>query len=218
MLFAVGIAVLNGAAGGSLLEVSGFDPSGANGVDPDVGSQTNGECMGQGDECAFGGGIGFAVGLRLDGTGGCDVDDAAIAFPQHRNGGSGAEESTGKVAVDPTVPGFEWQVLDGAGMGIGDACIVHQQIGSRRLIRSALPLPDLFKGMEHGILDPGVSCVSEEITIAAEMCEFLGCFGIPVNDGHPPVHAQKVEGGSLSDTLCSSGDDGQWFHTRSKPA
>ena len=53
-----------------------IDPAGGHGVNPDPPGKADRQCMSQGGNAAFGGGVAFALGLTHPIPGGGDVDDA----------------------------------------------------------------------------------------------------------------------------------------------
>jgi hypothetical protein len=54
-----------------------FNPAGTNGIDPDFWSQADSQCVGEGYQAAFGGAVGFGMGLRHERSAGGDVDNRA---------------------------------------------------------------------------------------------------------------------------------------------
>ena len=91
---------------------AGGDPARADAIDPHVGTEADGERVGQRQQPALGGGIGFGVRLRHQRAGRGDGDDRALGGAQRLLGGAREQECRGQVDVEDPAPVLERQAAD----------------------------------------------------------------------------------------------------------
>ena len=86
------------------------------------------------------------VRVPLQSGGGGDVDDRAVPSAQVGDGGPGAEEGAGEVAVDPGAPAGERECVDRARLRGRQARVVDEQVGSTGFAGLGLPGPPAVEG------------------------------------------------------------------------
>ena len=103
--------------------VAGRDPAGAHAIDPDVGAEADGERVGQREQPALGGRVGFGVGLRHQRPRRGDGDDRALGRAQRPLRRPRQQECRRQVDVEDAPPVLERQPPDrppDEDAGVGD--------------------------------------------------------------------------------------------------
>ena len=99
------------------------DPARTDAIDPHVGPEADRQRVGEGDQPALGGGIGFGVRFRHQRARGRDGDDGAFGGAQRPLGGARQQEGCGQIGVDDLAPFGERELpqrLAHHDAGVGD--------------------------------------------------------------------------------------------------